>query len=105
MTMEGYETIILAGMMMLLVWYISLPYVNVLFGAWHNASKQSQTYNHDFQNPLRTTRTIVEEVDNHFNIGYIIEGIAKIAVYFIVPASILYKMFLTVKRELRFNLP
>ena len=89
--MEGYETIILAGMMMLLVWYVSLPYDNVLFNGWDNTIKQ--------------TTTIVEQVDNLYNMDYITEGIAKIMVYFGVPAIILYKMFITVKRELQFSIP
>jgi len=101
--MEGYETVILVGIMMLIVWYDSLPYDSVLFDAWDNATKQVQRHNHDFQNPLHTTRTIVEQVDNHLNIGYIMEGIAKIVVYVVVPAIILYKVFRIVKRELRFN--
>jgi hypothetical protein len=101
--MEGYETIILVGIMMLIVWYDSLPYDNVLFDVWDNVTKQVQRHNHDFQNPLHATRTIVEQVDNHFNIGYIMEGIAKIVVYVVVPVTILYKMFIIVKRELRFN--
>ena len=102
--MEGYETIILAGMMMLLVWYISLPYDNVLFNVWDNATKQNTRDNRDLQNPIQTI-TIVEQMGNLGNIGYIIEGITKTIVYFVVPAIIIYKMFITVKRELQFNIP
>jgi|SRR5579864_7360650 len=105
MAVEGYETIVLAGMMMLLVWYISLPYDNVLFNIWDNTANKDPRGNHDLQYPLHTTGTKVEQVDNLFNIGYIIEGIAKTIVYFAVPVTVLYKMFITVKRELQFNIP
>jgi|SRR5689334_11682678 len=104
MTVEGYETIILAGVMMLLVWYVSLPYDNVLFNAWDNTANQTPRNNH-LQNPVHKTRTIVEQVNNLYNIDYIIEGIAKTIVYFVFPAMILYKMFITVKKELQFYLP
>ena len=100
--MEGYETTILVGIMMLVVWCDSLPYDNVLFDDWDNV-KLIQRQNHDFQNPLHATRTIVEQVDNHFNIVYIMEWIVKIVAYVFVPVAILYKIFIIVKRELRFN--
>ena len=105
MTIDGYETIILAGIMLLTVWYISLPYDNVLFDAWNITTNQGSRGNHDPQNPLPMTRTIVEQVDKLYNIGYITEGIVKIITYFAIPSTILFKMFITVKRELQFNLP
>ena len=94
MTVEGYETIILGGMMLLLVWYISLPYDNVMFEVWQKETAQPTRDGYALQTYSDTTKISLYSVN-------IIEGITKIAVYFVVPSAILYKMFLTVKRELR----
>ncbi len=97
MTTEGYETIILGGTMLLLVWYISLPYDNVMFDVLQKETTQHTSDGHVLQASSDTTEAGLYSVSN------IIERITEIAVYFVVPFAILYKMFLTVKRELRLN--
>ena len=100
MTLYGYEITILVGMMMLLVWYNSLPYDNAVFNAWDDKTKQSARGDHILQNPSMSR--ISGRTDLY--IRHLVEEITKIAVYFAVPSVILYKMFIIVKRELGFNL-
>ena len=101
MAIESYEITILVGMLMLLVWYNTLPYDSAMFDVWHNKAKQPSRDNHILQKPSMTR---ISEKTNPFNIGYIVEEIAKIVVYFVTPSLILYKMLTVVKRELKFNI-
>ncbi|GEM_PF-6933138 len=102
MSIVGYETIILAGTMLLLVWCIRLPYDTVMFDGWNVKTVQSPN-SHDLQTSIGTTRPITEN-DYPYNIVNIMEEIAKIAVYLLIPSVILYKMLISVKKELKFSL-
>ena len=98
MTVERYETIILGGTMLLLVWYISLPYDNVMFGVWQKETTQYTRDGGILKRSLDTTKK-----SDMYSVDNIIERITEISVYFVVPFVILYKMFVTIKRELRLN--
>ena len=101
MAIEGYETSILVGMILLVVWYNSLPYDNTAFTAWDNRESNPPIVANHLQKPSMTR---LPETTDPYNIGIIVEEISKIVVYFVVPFIILYKMFLITIRELRFKI-
>ena len=99
MTIERYEIPILVGLKMLVVWYNTLPYDNVMFDSWDNKAKQHQIFRYDIQNTPNISR--ISESTNPY-IGVAVEEITKIVVYFAIPSLILYKMFTIVIMDMRF---
>lgn len=102
MSIVGYETVILAGTMLLLVWYVSLPYDNAMFNVWNDEANQHAREGQGLETSIGVTGPIVEKMAP-YDIGYVIEEAAKISVYFAIPSAIVCKMLVVVRRELRLN--
>src|SRR5579885_3348158 len=82
--------------------YHCVDSLNGSFDGWNVKTVQSPN-SHDLQTSIGTTRPITEN-DYPYNIVNIMEEIAKIAVYLLIPSVILYKMLISVKKELKFSL-
>ncbi|MDE1863055.1 MAG: hypothetical protein KGI33_09100 [Thaumarchaeota archaeon] len=97
MMRERHEAAVLAGLMLLLVWYVSLPCDGIMFDALHGDAQTASDHG------PQVLSCEDAGIYCHFGAANIMEEMAEIVVYLVVPSVIICKMFMAMRNELWSN--